>query len=99
MARFIPGKVMLQYFKEFNIDTKILNRTISDTGMIVSGLIPWSLNAILLSIALNISVIEYVLYAYLFIILPIYSYIFSRHEQKKDNQKQDFGKKRRIIVS
>lgn len=83
MSILIPGKVMLQYHKEFNIDKKILNRTISDTGMIVSGLIPWNLNAILLSIALNISVIEYVPNAYLLIILPIYSYIFSRYEQKK----------------
>jgi len=83
MSILIPGKVMLQYYKSFNIDKKILNRTISDSGMIVSGLIPWNLNAILLGIALNISVIEYIPYAYLLMLLPIYSYIFSRLEQKK----------------
>lgn len=70
----IPGKVMLKYYKEFNIDPKLLNRFISDSGMVVSGLIPWNLNAILLGIALNISVIDYLPYSFLLIILPIYSY-------------------------
>lgn len=93
MSILIPGKVMLQYYKELNIDTKILNRTISDSGMIVSGLIPWNLNAILLGIALNISVIEYIPYAYLLMILPIYSYIFSRYEQKKKITSRILAKK------
>lgn len=83
MAIMIPGKVMLQYYKDFGIDKKVLNRTISDTGMIVSGLIPWNLNAILLGIALNISVIEYIPYAFLLMILPIYSYFYSRYKLKK----------------
>jgi len=75
MAIIIPGKFMLKYYDEFKIESKILNRMISDSGMVVAGLIPWNLNAILLGTALDIPVIEYIPYAYLLMILPIYSFV------------------------
>ncbi len=75
MAIIVPGRVLYQKYKEFDLEPKLLNRMISDSGMVVAGLIPWNLNAVLLAIALNISVLDYLPYAYLLMILPVYSFI------------------------
>ncbi len=83
MGIMIPGKVMLKYYKQYAIEPRILNRLISDSGMVVAGLIPWNLNAILLGIALHISVVDYVPYAYLLWILPLLSYLQIQWEFSK----------------
>ncbi|TCS79583.1 Na+/H+ antiporter NhaC family protein [Tepidibacillus fermentans] len=85
MAIIVPGKVLYEHYQRFQLKPELLNRIISDSGMVVAGLIPWNLNAILLAVALNISVLDYLPYAYLLIILPILSY-FQYHffEQKKE---------------
>lgn len=75
MGIIIPGKVMLKYYRDFSIQPKLLSRVISDSGMLIAGLIPWNLNAILLGTALHIPVMDYVPYAYFLMILPIYSYL------------------------
>lgn len=75
MGIIIPGKVMSNIYKKMDMKLTLLNRMISDSGMMVAGLIPWNLNAILLGIALNISVLDYLPYAFLLVVLPIYSYL------------------------
>jgi len=86
MAIIVPGKVLSQKYKEFDLEPKLLNRFISDSGMVVAGLIPWNLNAVLLAIALNISVLDYLPFAYLLMILPFYSFFqfsFKNYKRKK----------------
>jgi len=91
MSVIIPGKVMLKHFEEFRLKPKLLNRLIADSGMVVAGLIPWNLNALLLGIALHVSVTDYLPYAYFLIIMPIYSYSQTLWQYK---EKGNFSKKK-----
>jgi len=91
MGIMIPGRVMLKFYKQQGIDQKLLNRMISDSGIMVAGLIPWNLNAILLGIALHISVVDYVPYAFLLWVLPVISYLQIRWEYAK--QEKTTGRK------
>ena len=83
MAIIVPGRVLGNYYLDYKLERKLLNRMISDSGMVVAGLIPWNLNAVLLAIALNISVLDYLPYAYLLMILPVYSYFQFRYSEGK----------------
>lgn len=72
----LPAKILSQKYKKLNIQREVLARTISDTGTIIAPLIPWNVNALIISIVAGSSK-AYIPFAVLCYITPIVSLIIS----------------------
>ncbi|WP_034601191.1 Na+/H+ antiporter NhaC family protein [Clostridiisalibacter paucivorans] len=67
----IPGKMLKEKFKNMDLSTGILARTISDTGSIVAPLAPWNVNSIVIASLTGIATFKYAPYAIFCYIAPI----------------------------
>lgn len=67
----LPGKLLKDKYKELKIKNGILARTIADTGTTIAPLIPWNINAILITAITGITATKYAPYAVLCYISPI----------------------------
>ncbi len=83
----VPGKTLSSFYKNYNLGNGLLYKSIADSGMVVAGLIPWNLNALLLAIALNVEVVDYLPFAVLLFILPIYSFYQFKYSYLKKEKK------------
>lgn len=77
LAILLPGQVMKNAYTRLKIDKKVLSRTLEDGGTIFAFLIPWSTTGIYVSGVLNIDVIEYIPYAYLAILCPLFALLYA----------------------
>jgi Na+:H+ antiporter, NhaC family len=67
----LPGKMLRDKYREMEIDTSILARTISDTGTIIAPLMPWNVNAIIIGMISGVSALSYGPYAVLCYVAPL----------------------------
>lgn len=67
----LPGRILQDKYKEFNLDNTVLARTISDTGTIIAPLMVWNVNSFLIKSILGISANQYAPYAILCYICPV----------------------------
>ena len=72
----IPAQYLGPIYDEFSLDRKHLVRTIADTGIIIVPIIPWNLNAIMVTSLLGVKPIEYVPYSFMCLLLPMTSIIY-----------------------
>ena len=61
--------------EEFGIDNSILARTIADTGIVISPLIPWNVNSLFILSTTGILTTEYAPYAVLCYLSPLITFI------------------------
>ncbi len=87
----LPAKVLQSKYKELDLDTTVLSRTISDTGIIVAPLMPWNINSFLIKPIMGITAAKYAPYAVLCYICPLISmiiaYFLYNKAKNTDNQK------------
>ncbi|MCQ1528166.1 Na+/H+ antiporter NhaC family protein [Lutispora saccharofermentans] len=69
----IPSGVLLERYKAMGIDKKEFARLLSDSGVMVSSIIPWNVAALTPASIMGVSVISYLPYAFLSYIMPIIS--------------------------
>ncbi len=67
----IPSGLLLRIYKEREMDNKLLARTLSDSGVMLSSIIPWNVAALTPASVMGVSVIDYLPYAFLSYIMPI----------------------------
>lgn len=79
----LPCKVLQNKYKELNLDTTVLSRTISDTGIILAPLMPWNINSFLIKPIMGITAAQYAPYAVLCYICPVISMAISYILYKK----------------
>ena len=77
MAILLPGEVFTDSFKKAKIAPWILSRTLEDGGTIFAFLVPWSAAAIYTYGVLNVSALEYLPYAFLALLCPIFAVIWA----------------------
>ena len=63
LAIVIPGKMFSSAYKDRNLSSLNLSRTIEDSGTVTSVLIPWNTCGAYQSSVLNVNVIDYFIYA------------------------------------
>lgn len=73
----LPGKFLINKYKELKVKNCILARTMADTGTIIAPLIPWNVNSLFIFITTGISTISYAPYAVLCYVSPIITFIFA----------------------
>lgn len=67
----LPGRMLQDKYKEFNLDNTVLSRTISDTGTIIAPLMAWNVNSFIIKPIVGISANQYAVYAVLCYICPL----------------------------
>ncbi|MCX7903164.1 MAG: sodium:proton antiporter [Caloramator sp.] len=82
----LPARILSSKYDKLNVKREILARTISDTGTIIAPLMPWNVNALLISIIAGSSK-GYIPFAVLCYITPLVTFIISslnlKHKQIK----------------
>lgn len=83
MGIVLPGRLMRHKYDELKLNRGILARTISDTGTIIAPLMPWNVNALIITVIVGES-IPYQKYAVLCYIAPIITFgVGLYHKYKK----------------
>ncbi len=77
MAILLPGEVFTDSFKKAKVAPWILSRTLEDGGTIFAFLVPWSAAAIYTFGVLNVSALEYLPYAFLALLCPIFAVVWA----------------------
>lgn len=75
MAHVVTGKLFAPIYREKGVDPNVLSRTMEDCGTLGGTLMPWHTNAVYFSGALGVAYSEYVPWALLCFIVPIFSLI------------------------
>ena len=76
VAIVVPGTVLQSTYQRLEVDRLVLGRTIADTGVAASGIVPWSSAAMSPALVLGVPVLEFVPYAAYCWLSPLVTNIF-----------------------
>ncbi|PWK15903.1 Na+/H+ antiporter NhaC family protein [Tumebacillus permanentifrigoris] len=90
LSIIVPGRALRPTYDRLGVSPKILVRSLADSGVVVSPLIPWNLHGILCSTAIGIATTTYFPYAIFLWGLPLLTFSLSfRHKNKRNSDKLD----------
>ena len=75
MAILLPGEVFQDSYKKAKVAPYILSRTLEDGGTLFAFLVPWSAAAIYSSGVLGISAVQYLPFAFLPLLCPLFAIV------------------------
>lgn len=84
MGIVLPGRLLSKKYDELSVNRELLARTISDTGTIIAPLMPWNVNALLISIVSG-SLTSYAPFAVLCYIAPIVTFVAASFKSRDLN--------------
>lgn len=73
LAVVVPGRAFADSYKRANINANVLSRTCEDSGTLGCPLVPWSVHAFYILGVLGVSAVEFMPYAVLNWIVPVFS--------------------------
>lgn len=76
LSIIVPARAFADKFREKGIQSRVLSRTLEDSATLGIALIPYSMAAFFIVGVLKIDAMEYIPYAYLNWIVPIFSIIY-----------------------
>lgn len=100
LAVILPARTFVQKYKEMNIDTKNLSRTVESMGTVGINLVPWSVPAVFASGILGVSAWEYIPYAFFIYLVPLINLLFGFTGwtiTKKDYSQEKLHDEREVI--
>lgn len=91
----LPGRILKDKYKELELDSAVLARTISDTGVTVAPLMPWNINSFLIKPIMGITAMQYAPYSVLCYVSPLVTVAaaFILYRNNKSNKKETIIKK------
>lgn len=86
LAIIVPGRALRPVYDRLHVPAQELVRTIGDSGVVASALIPWNLHGILCSAAMGIATTTYFPFAFYLWGLPILTILlsFRKNQLKSD---------------
>lgn len=72
-----PGAVFQPTYRRLHLDNLVLARTIADSGVTVSGIIPWSIAALSPALVLGVPVTDFMFYAAFCWLSPLITNLFA----------------------
>ena len=75
MAILLPGEVFQDSYRKAKVAPEVLSRTLEDGGTLFAFLVPWSAAAIYSSGVLGISAVEYLPFAFLPLLCPLFAIV------------------------
>jgi len=78
----LPGTFLKEEYKKFRIDSSVLARTISDSGIIIAPIIPWNINFIIITsiISTGLSFIPYAVFCFICPVVTVLSSLFIKNK-------------------
>ncbi|HZW82481.1 MAG TPA: Na+/H+ antiporter NhaC family protein [Candidatus Deferrimicrobium sp.] len=73
----MPGQLFRSLYDQRGIAREVLARTLTDSGLLISGLIPWNMVAILSATAIGVPTLEYAPYALFLWFMPIITIVLA----------------------
>jgi len=89
LAIVVPGKMFAQAYRERNLASENLSRTLEDAGTVTSVLVPWNTCGAYQTGVLGVSVTEYFLYAFFNWISPLMTLTYAYFKIKIKKLKVD----------
>lgn len=83
----LPGTLLRDKYRDLDLDTAVLARTIFDTGVIVAPLMPWNINSFLIKPIMGIGAGQYAPYAVLCYVCPLVAVLVSSFQYRDKNIK------------
>ncbi|MGM0445406.1 MAG: Na+/H+ antiporter NhaC family protein [Bacillota bacterium] len=83
LAVFLPGKMLGKKYDEIEVPRSILGRSLGDSGLILSPLIPWNINALMMMGILGVHTLEYFKFTFFPILVPITGLILANFIDKR----------------
>lgn len=83
LAVFLPARMLGENYDQMNLKRKDLARALADSGLIFSPLIPWNVNALMMTAILGVSTLEYFPYAFFPLLIPLSNLLVTFIESKK----------------
>lgn len=80
----IPGDYFKKYYKERHIETTLLARTLSDSGIITAPLEFWNVNALIIFSLTGVSALSYGPYAILCYLMPVLTWFVTVFSYRKN---------------
>lgn len=77
LSIMLTGNIMKPVFKRLGISSSSFARTIADTCVVLAPLVPWNIAGLVPASNMGVRVIDYAPYAFLCLILPVITIIFS----------------------
>ena len=79
---FLPAKMLGKYYDQMQIERKEMARALGDSGLIFSPLIPWNVNALMMTAVLGVNTIKYLPFAFFPLMIPFSNLLISYLEEK-----------------
>lgn len=79
----LPSALLRPLYHERGLADSLLARTLADTGVVIVGLIPWSLMSLIFATVLGIPTQSYAPYAFFLWLLPLITLAVSSSESKR----------------
>ncbi|MEW9081602.1 Na+/H+ antiporter NhaC family protein [Caldanaerobacter subterraneus] len=100
LSVILPSRIMINVYERLEIAREEMVRAIADSGMILAGIIPWNLAAMLPAAVLGVKVTEYLPYAYLNLLFPLLSiaFVFAKDANELIKFYQKFVEKGRNLL-
>ncbi|MGN7476440.1 Na+/H+ antiporter NhaC [Solibacillus silvestris] len=76
LSLLLTGEAFKEKFKALSLHPKNLARTIEDAGTVINPLVPWSVCGLFIASTLNVSVLEYVPFAFFCLLSPVMTILF-----------------------
>lgn len=68
---FLPAKMLAKNYDQMGVKREEMARALGDSGLIFSPLIPWNVNALMMTAVLGVNTIEYFPYAFFPLLIPL----------------------------
>lgn len=85
LSVIVPGRALQSTYEQMGVPSGYLVRSLADSGVVVSSLIPWNLHGILCSTAMGIAVTTYFPYAIFLWGLPLVTMALAFFVKRKQN--------------
>ncbi|HWK23097.1 MAG TPA: Na+/H+ antiporter NhaC [Ureibacillus sp.] len=76
LSILLTGEAFKNQYRELGLHPKNLSRVMEDAGTVVNPLVPWSVCGLFIASMLNVSVIDYLPFAFFCLLSPILTIIF-----------------------
>ena len=76
MAVVLPGTLFKEEFRKRNVAPQMLSRTLDDTSVITSPLVPWNTCGAYMSSTLGVATIAYLPFCFFNLVNPIISFLY-----------------------
>ncbi|HET8816382.1 MAG TPA: Na+/H+ antiporter NhaC family protein, partial [Pseudidiomarina sp.] len=77
MAIVIPGRIFREEYARRGLDSRVLSRTLEDSGTLTSALIPWNTCGVFMFGALAVSPLEYAPFAFFNWLVPLIAIFYA----------------------